>query len=268
MYSGFVDEERLGWPFWKNVTWYVRYYLSVAAPDKLILVLLCIGAAAILIARDRKLIPFLAGAALFFVSTPIWLRASFHHIILWLPYFCIVCAYPVGKAFDWIAGRFRHGEWAASASLAAGLVLSFHFLTPGPERTLAAMQSAEDGLANIQRATAWIDNHTERDAFIAVSYFCHNPHTFYVWLARQDVRVPSGIEDGREYLIWEGHASALRGRSGYACVTPSDRDAIKYRLDLAKPGEGTDPYSDSRFRRLVSFGSEQDEVDLFRFDYR
>ncbi len=230
--------------------------------------LLCIGTAAILIARDRKLLPFLAGAALFFVSKPIWLRASFHHIILWLPYFCIVCAYPVGKAFDWMAGRFPHGKWVASAALAGGLVLCFRFLTPGPERTLAGMQITEQRLANVQRAAAWIEDHTERDAFIAVSYFCHNPHTFYVWLARQGVHIPAGFEDGRQYLIWEGQSGALRGRSGYACVTASDRDALKYRLDLTRPGEGTDPYSDSRFRRLVSFGSEQTEVDLFRFDYR
>jgi hypothetical protein len=143
MYSDFVDEERLGWPFWRNAAWYFRYYISVVAADNLILILLCAGAIAILIARDRKVIPFLAGAALFFVSKPIWLRASYHHIILWLPYFCIVCAYPAGKAFDWISTRFRHAEWPASAALAVGLILCFHSVTPGPEKAVADMLSNE-----------------------------------------------------------------------------------------------------------------------------
>jgi hypothetical protein len=82
------------------------------------------------------------------------------------------------------------------------------------------------------------------------------------------VPVPAGAVDGRDYVIWWGHASALRGRDGYACVTPSDLDSIKDRLDIKEPGEGTNPYSDARFHRLASFGSGANEVDLFHFDYK
>jgi hypothetical protein len=268
MYSGYVDQERLDWPFWKNATWYFRHYITVAAPDKVTLVLLCLGTIAILIARDRKVIPFLAGAALFFFSKPIWLRASFHHLILWLPFFYIVCSYPVGKAFDWLCRRFRHGEWVAAAALGLGLFLCFQSLTPGPRNATADMEGSEKRMQSIQSATNWLHDNAEPKAFVAISYFCFNPDTFYSWLASLEVPVPAGVFDGREYLIWWGHARALQGRTGYACVTPSDLEAIKYRLNIAEPGQGTDPYADTRFRRVMSFGSGPSEVDLFRFDYR
>jgi hypothetical protein len=268
MYSGYVDLERLHWPFWKNVTWYVRHYVDVVAPDRISLGLLCAGAIWILIARDRRLIPFLAGAALFFFSKPLAMLAFFHHIILWLPFFYLVCAYPAGKLIAWLSPRLRHGELWTTAALALGLYACFHALTPGPRMAVADATGTELRLHNIERATAWIKSNAEPNAPVAISYFCFNPDTFYTWLRSLEVPVPASVFDGRDYMIWWGHARALQGKTGYACATPSDVEAIKTRLDATEPGQGTDPYTDARFQRVVSFGAGASEVDLFRFDYR
>ena len=103
---------------------------------------------------------------------------------------------------------------------------------------------------------------------MAISYFCLNPDAFYTWLRSLEVPVPLSVFDGREYLIWRGDRSTLRGRTGYACATPSDVVSIKANLDVQSFGEGTDPYSDPRFERVATFGSGPDEVDLFHFGQR
>jgi hypothetical protein len=268
MYSGYVDQERLSWPFWKNVTWYVSHYVSVVAPDTISLALLFAGVIWIVALRDRRLVPFLAGAALFFLSKPLALRAFFHHIILWLPFFYLVCAYPVGKLMDLIASRGRHGAWWANVAGAIVLYGCFHAFPSGPKMAVEDMRATEERLHSVERATAWIKSNTEPDATLAISYFCFNPDAFYAWLRSLEVPVPASVLGGRDYTIWWGHERALRGKAGYACVTPSDLPAIKKGLDMTEPGQGTDPYTDARFRRVASFGAGASEVDLFRYDYR
>ena len=120
-------------------------------------------------------------------------------------------------------------------------------------------------MRNIERATAWIKQHTPTDSIVAVAYFCFNADTFYSWLEALAVPVPASVDDGRSYRIWWGHQSALRGQTGYACATPSDVDAMKTKLELAMPGEGTDPYTDKAFVRVASFGKDGSQVDVFRF---
>ena len=268
MYSRYRDWDRIEWPFLKNAAWYLRHYVQVIAPDKITLALFCAGAALILITRDRKVIPFLIGAVLFFFSKPLTLVASPHHVILWLPFVFIVCAYPVAKLVDRIPKHTIPGEASAIAILGAvvlGCVLS---LTPGPQLARAGVFATEGRLRNIGRATAWIKQNTQPQGPVAISYFCFNPDTFYTWLRALEVPVPPSVLDGREYLIWWGDRSALRGKTGYACATPSDVISMKTKLDLQYPGEGTDPYSDPGFERVATFGSGPDQVDLFHFDER
>ena len=268
MYSRYRDWDRMQWPFLKNAAWYLRRYVQVIAPDKITLVSFCVGAILILVARDRRLTPFLIGSVLFFFSKPLTLVASPHHVILWLPFFFIVCAYPLAKLVDRIPKHTISGEAFAIAVLLAvalGCVLS---LTPGPKVARAVAFAAERRLQNIGRATAWIKQNTQPQGPVAISYFCLNPDAFYTWLRSLEVPVPLSVFDGREYLMWRGDRSTLRGRTGYACATPPDVVSIKTNLDVQSFGEGTDPYSDPRFERVATFGSGPDEVDLFHFDQR
>jgi hypothetical protein len=268
MYSQYRDLDRAQWPFWTDLAWYVRHYVNTLAPDVVTLVLLFAGAAAILLMRHRKMLPFLIAAGLFFVSKPLTLVAAPHHVILWLPFFFLVCAYPVGRLLDLLAGRVPHGNVWAALVLAIMLYAAFGQLTPGPRLAAANASATEARLRNIESATKWLKRNAEPGGTVAISYFCFNPDTFYAWARQLEVPVPDAMFDGRKYLIWWGYQTALQGRAGYACATRSDVDSLKRQRDLELPGSGTDPYTDGRFRMTASFGSGQDEVDLFRFDYR
>ena len=54
------------------------------------------------------------------------------------------------------------------------------------------------------------------------------------------VSVPASVFDGRNYMVWWGTNSALKGLKGYVCMTPSDLVA-KHQIDITSPGEGVDP---------------------------
>jgi hypothetical protein len=232
------------------------------------LVLLFVGCVAILVARDRKMLPYLLGAGLFFFSKPLNVVAATHHVILWLPFFFMVCAYPVGKFCQFLSGRLPYGNAWAAIVLACVLLFSVTHLAAGPIVTPAKAMVSEARMRNIELATGWIKTHAEPKTTVAISYYCFNPDIFYAWLTKLQVPLPPETFDGREYLIWWGHSSVLRGKTGYACATKIDVPYIKTRLDLASPGEGTDPYTNLHFTPAASFGSGADEVDLFRFDYR
>ncbi|MCU1238596.1 MAG: hypothetical protein JWP63_6563 [Candidatus Solibacter sp.] len=268
MYSQYRDLDRAKWPFLVDVKWYFLHYMEVVANDKLTLLLLIAGTLAILAWRDRKMMPFLAAAWLFFVSKPLTLVASAHHIILWLPFFFLVCAYPVGKLLDWASVGVRYGKVLAPALLAIVLFGSFQLLSPGPRVAKVNVGGAEERMHSIELATAWIRQNAEPRATVAISYYCFNPDTFYVWLRSLEVPVPDEVFDGREHIIWWGNRSALRGKTGYACATRDDVPNMKTRLDLSSPGEGTDPYTAPGFQMVKAFRTGQAEVDVFRFDNR
>jgi hypothetical protein len=277
MYGSYLDVNRLSWPFWKNLTWYAGHYMAIIAPDKLTLVLLAAGTLLVIVTRNRKMLLFLAAAVLFFISKPLKLIAAPHHVILWLPFFFMICAYPIGWLFNLLTSRFRYGRIYGIACLAVFLAAYLQNLegkhddrfrgTRGPQIAASEASKAEIRLRNIQKATDWIKLHAEPATLVEISYFCFNPDSFHIWLRSLEVPVPASVSDGRNYQVWWGHASALRGKRGYACATPMDVAHMKTNLDLVTPGEGTDPYTDRRFQRLATFGSGTDQVDLFRFDY-
>lgn len=268
MYSRFRDWDRMQWPFLKNAAWYLRHYVQAIAPDKITLALFCVGATLILVARDRKLIPFLIGSVLFFFSKPLTLVASPHHVISWLPWIFIVCAYPLARLVDRVPKHTMYGEASAVAILLAAVLGCALSLTPGPRLARAEVFAAERRLQNIGRATVWIKRNTPPQGPVAIGYFCLNPDAFYTIVRSLEVPVPLSIFDGREYLMWRGDRSSLRGKTGYACVTPADVVATKTNLDVQSFGEGTDPYSDPGFERVATFGTGPDEVDLFRFELK
>jgi len=291
MYSGYLDRDRMAWPLWKNISWYLKHYLDVLAPDtmtyggikaapavrtyghldmvspeRLPLILLAIGCVWILWSRDRKMVPYLVGAAFFFVSKPLNVVASPHHIILWLPFLFMVCAYPVGKLCGLI--RARYGDVWAGAALCAALAVLATQVANGPALSYERAMASEVRMHNIEQATAWYKANAGPKDMVAISFYCFNPDVVYAWLAYLHAPVPAEAFDGREYQIWWGQGSVLKGRTGYACATPIDIPSIKTRMDLSSPGEGTDPYHDARFQRAASFGRGDDEVDVFKFDYR
>ena len=114
----------------------------------------------------------------------------------------------------------------------------------------------------------WIKQNTQPKGTVAICYFCLNPDAFYAIVRSLEAPVPLTVFDGREYLMWRGDRSALRGKTGYACATPADVVSMTSNLDVQSFGEGTDPYSDPGFQRVVTFGAGPDEVDRFHFDLR
>lgn len=265
--TGYVDFARAGWPFWKNVQWYATLYLGVVAPDTWVRVLLAVGAAVVLLTRNRRVAPFLVGAILFFVSKPLSLLAAPHHVLPWLPFFAIVCGYPVGLLFDLLARRVPYGKGVASASLAIGFTMLALSVTPGPKAVAAGEAGIEERLGNIVLATNWIKHHAAPDATIAVRYYCFNADIAYVWMRSLGVPVPPAVFDSRTFEIWWGTASQLKGRAGYVCLTPLDL-ALTEDVERRSPGDGVDPVTDPRLGRVQSFGTGNNEIILFRFDFR
>ena len=265
--TSYRDIERIAWPFSQNVQWYVRYYFAYITPDRVLLVLLVAGAFFIALRRDRRLAPFLIAAILFFVSKPLTLIAAPHHVVLWLPFYALVCAYPVAALVDFGERRGREGQSVAYFGVAAVFASLVVWITPGPAMIRRDPGNAER-LANVQQASDWIIDHTEPDATVAVAFYCFNPGTFFVWLRSQEVPVPGNYApDRRTYVVWWDQIEALQTHAGYACMTNTDLE-LSARLDKARPGQGALPLSDPRFEWVQSFGSGPNRVNLFRFDFR
>jgi dolichyl-phosphate-mannose-protein mannosyltransferase len=263
------DFDREGLPFLVNVWWFVNYYLSVIAPDRGSLLLLVGGGITVLSIRDSRLLAVLAGAALFFVSKPLNLRAAPHHVILWLPLFAVVSACPIAKAWE-LRSRVRGGlrRLCYVLVLIAVVATLMRGLEPGFKRVGGDVAYNEQRMQNIAAAGDWIKRNTETNSVVAVAYFCFGPNVFYTWLRALRVPVPDYLLDGREYVIWWGNRSALRGKAGYALATRDDVSSLKQRTDEVSPGDGTDPFTDKSFTLLKSFGGGSNAVNLFRFSLR
>ncbi len=281
MYSGFLNRDRMTWPLLENITWYVRLYVDLLSPSRLTvsglltrsdtsyrshfdllspdrfpLVLLAAGCVWILARRDRVMLPYLAACVLAFFSKPLNIYASYHHMLPWFPFFFMICAYPVGQICEFLSNRLRGGKVWSVAVMASVMVFLVMALPYGPKEAAAKAQEVEIRLRNVAMATEWIKSNVEPDGVVAIAYRCFNPDVFYAWLKVLDVPVPPEALDGREYLIWWGQGSALRGKAGFACVTQEDLPMIKTRADLTSPGEGTDPYTDPPFHAcsVLRFG--------------
>ncbi len=268
MYTvSYIDRERMTWPLLKNVRWFLSFYLKAIAPDRWSLILLGIGALLILLRRDKRLLPFLAAGAFFFVSKPINLIASEHHVILWLPFYSLIAGYAVAVAYDAVPGHKWTQNLVKQTTLIATLIGLWLTMVPGPVRAASNTAFTEQRLHHVAAATEWIHHNTPSNSAIAIAYFCFNSDVFYAWLRSMDVPVPQSTEDGRHYIIWWCDRSALKRLSGFACVMPGDIATVKHSLDLSSPGEGVDPYSDAAFKQVASFGEKPSEVDVFHFDF-
>jgi len=260
--TAYVDVDRMSWPVARHLAWIFSFYLKAMADDKLSLTLIGAGAALILIRRDRRMLPFLITAALFFISRPLNTAPWPHQMILWLPLTAIVAGYGVAAVYDaWKAYAIRD---LAVAALLLAMLATMH---RGPALTAAEVQADERRMASIAQATDWIHRNTEPGAAVAVSFYCFNSDVFLEWMRIVQTAVPAWTADGRRYVIWWGKHSQIKDLRGYACATPADVDNIKRKTDLLTPGEGSDPFSDPGFKRVQAFGRDASEVDVFRFDF-
>ena len=141
-------------------------------------------------------------------------------------------------------------------------------ITLGPTVVSASAVAANERLQNVSQATAWIRRNAEPHASVAIAYHCFNPDVFYAWMRSSGVPVPDAVLDGRDYIIWWGHKSVLKGKSGYACASAEDVAWLKNGVDALTPGEGTDPFADGRFTAVRSFGMATGQVTVFRFGYQ
>jgi hypothetical protein len=264
--TSYYDFQRATWPLGLNIQWYVTSYVKEAAPGAIVPVLLMVGAILALVLRHAEILWILVGAVLFFVSKPINLHAASHHIIPWLPFYAIVAAFPIAVAWRFVRRLPFPIHLGGGAAFVASLVVLAASLAPAVERVGRNQQLTEERLRSIVQATAWVKDNAERDATVLVAYHCFNPDIVYTWFRAMAVPVPETVKDGRTWVIWWGHQRSFKGRTGYALSTRSDVVSLKTRIDDVQPGQGTDPYTDPRFKLARSFGQIRTQVDVFRFD--
>ncbi len=91
--TSYVDVERMTRPLARRMAWLFGFYMRGIAADWLSLSLIAAGAILIVIRRDRRLMPFLIGVFLFFVSRPLNTAPFPHQMVPWMPLFAVVAGY-------------------------------------------------------------------------------------------------------------------------------------------------------------------------------
>jgi hypothetical protein len=267
MYSAtYRDFYRVPWPYLKDLRWLMEFYLHAAAPTRTLTYLLLIGVLLVLVTRSRILLPYLLIAIFFFFSKPIDLVASPHHLILWLPFFAILSAFPVALASSWIGRLFGSPRLVAALTIPLTVLLCFG-LVNGPNGVTANMRNDEIQLRNVSTAASWLARNSRAGDDIGNAYFCFDPGTFFTWLRSLEVSVPPAFIDGRQHFIWWGRQSELAGKAGYVSVSPADVDSVKRSINPANAADVADPYNDGRYQLAASFGTDPHRVDVFRFDF-
>ena len=273
MYSlDYQDWTRSTWPLWKNIRWYVAFYARNFAPDRVLGLLLVGGAILAVASGGRRLRPYLLTLVGFFVSKPLNMIAAPHHTLLWLPFFALLCGYPVARLYDFVrardAGSVKWRLAAGGAAAAAYLAIALS-LSNGPAMAASQVQGDRARLANIEKASDWIHDNTRLDSTVAISNPCFNPDIFYTWMKSLDVPVPAQVFDGRQYVIWFGIRGTISGLAGYACTAgPDGMPANWDNRALTDPKHVSDPNREPGFQRVAAFGNGVNEVDIFRFDFR
>jgi hypothetical protein len=267
MYSSiYTDYFRVSWSLWRNLKYLVSLYLNVVAPDWAGLILLLLGVVLIVVLRDRRAIPYLCAALIFFISKPPTLMAAPHHILVWLPCFACIAAYPVAIAYSLLSLRIN--PWLARGGCALLLVPLAFLLTDGPRNAGLQARFAEGRMRNISEATTWMRSHLENDATMANAYYCFNSDVAYNWIQSMAVPVPRSYLGSYRHLTWWEHPGDLSGRFGFACLKNWDVVAVRAGRPPAEAAQALDPYHDPAFQRAATFGSGDDEIDVFRFDFR
>lgn len=264
--SDYVDIRASHLPLYEKVMSYLSFYLRIIAPDTLSALLLASGVCLLLIVpRYRVLWPYAVSAIAFFVSKPLDLPRAAHHVALWIPFYALLSSLLVGWIYDSLKAQRTLPRLVAPVVVIGALVALTPRLNARPKAVIANFAGQVERVHNIELSRRWIRGHTAENASFMVAFYCFGPEIYYASARKLDLDVPVVQDDKRSYEIWWGKQSALKGRSGYVCLTPSD---VPYMEDweLQAKGEGINPLRDPRFQMLQSFGAGPYQVDILRFN--
>jgi hypothetical protein len=262
---GYRDPIALQFSLYDKLASFLSFYIKVIAPDRITLILLCSGAFLVIsLRRWRFLWPYLLVGIGFALSKPLDLARSSHHVALWMPFYAMLCGVPIAVITQELEARGSLGRYLALVAALSSLLLLRVELKHNPEQVLSVFTGHAERLANVEHSRAWIATHTAPQSSFMIAFYCFGPEVFYSWFREMGLTVPQTADD-REYVIWWGNQSALKGRSGYACVSPSDLPFMK-QWELRQAGEGIDPLHDNRFRLVQPFGNGSNEIDILQFD--
>jgi hypothetical protein len=267
MYStGYKDFYRIPWPYFKDLSWLVKFYVNTGVPDRILLYSLIVGILLILVTRRRILFPYVFVIVFFFFSKPIDLIAAPHHLILWLPFYATICAYPLAEACSWISNLsgFSTAVTAGAIALSPALALT---MTNGLAAARANTAASEVRLQNVSQASAWMAQNSKHSDDIVNAYSCFDAGIFFKWLRDLEVPVPETALDGRVHAVWWVRQSELASRAGLACLAPVDVEGVKKAINPTDAHDVADPYHDPRYQLTATFGREPNRVDVFRFDF-
>jgi hypothetical protein len=268
-YSDWIDPElasRGPLSSWWNVT---EYYFTAALPETWLQ--LCFAAGAILIAfiwrRQAAHLAFLVGAVTCFVAHPVTMKLWSHHIIPWLPFLCFVAALPAG----WIASlltRLRPTPAFGTAVTLVACALLTWSLHPRLLRAGEYLQTSRARTEQIAEMNQWLEVNVPADSFLAVSYFSLADSGFMKWMELSGVRVPDHVRKHKDVHIWWLERHSLEGRTGYICVARADILFFRGDFERRNPGSTVDPFEDTRFVSIATFGGGIYELQVFKFDFR
>jgi hypothetical protein len=249
---------------WWNVT---TYYFTTALPERWLQILFLVGAVAILVERKAVPLAFLFGAAICFVAHPVTMKLWPHHIIPWLPFLCYVAAYPVGLAIERATQRLTH---PASVSVILGFVaaaIAFLF-APRLAKANEYVTVSQQRTVQIAEMNEWMKKNIPDDAFLAVSYFALNADGFFKWIENSGVSVPAHVKREGDVHLWWLQRSTLDGHAGYVCISRADIAFFRDDAERKQPGSTYNPFEDTKFKELATFGGGFYELKVFQFDLR
>jgi hypothetical protein len=254
-------------PLFEKWTSLFHTYLPIIFPDKFAAALFVAGACLLfIIPRLRSLAPYLMVALAFFVSRPLGLVRGFHHAALWIPFYALVGAIPFAVFADLSAAKKGAARYLIISAAVVAL-FALRFQAPDSSDMIRGnMAGHGERVRNIASADKWISAHVDKNTPVMAAFYCFDPGTFYVWFRSMGLTVPAD-DPGPPREIWWGNSSALRGRSGVACLGGQDYPVLK-QAELLRPGGELDPLRDARFRLVKSFGRGSTQIDIFQFDFR
>ncbi len=255
-------------PLFEKIASLFRFYVPRVLPDWAAAILFLAGASLILIfPRWRRLTPYLIVALAFFVSRPLGLLHAPHHVALWAPFYAIVCS----VAFAAFTGLFETKNITLrylTAAIAIATLFWLRMEMPDSSGNLKATMAGHiERTRNVALFDAWLSSQGDNASTVMVTFYCFDQGIFYNWYRTLGLFVPRAYDAGPREELWWGNQSALKARSGLACLSNMDLPVLK-EWELRQRGEGLDPLHDSRFHLIQSFGHGLNQVDVMQFDFR
>lgn len=264
----YLDPVAAQLPLFEKWTSLLRTYWPVIFPDKTAAILFAAGACLLVIVpRWRPLAPYLIVALAFFISRPLGLVRAPHHVALWIPFYAAVSAIPFAILADLAAARSGLLRYLVISATVVALFWLRWELPDSSASLRGTMAGHAERAHNIAAADNWISGHGDKGTSVMVGFYCFDPDIYYAWFRSMGVTVPPLDDVGPQREKWWGNQSALKGRSGLACLAGGDIPVLK-EWERRRRGEGLEPLRDSRFHLIQSFGQGPNQIDVLQFDFR